>query len=155
MNSKPDSGTDEDRTFWPDARFAANTESGIRWRDPRSGQEQWSRAVGVDTLLDAGAFPSDPAAVTQASRIKIGPHQGNDGWTVTISRDRLDPHNDSDLVKLLGTQTFVESEVFEDRGDAVEWAEESVPEFADANVRDAQEWRENRREERKKEAAEA
>lgn len=140
------SQNDDERDFYPDARYAANTVPGFRWYDDRTGQEQWSRPVGVDTLLDAGATIEDPAAVTIATRVKIGPNKARGGWSVGISRERLDAvRKDGGVVRLVGTRTYAEARAFDDREDGVAWAESEVDAYADAEVKSAVEWSENRR----------
>lgn len=137
---------DSERDFYPDARYAANSIPGVRWHDERTGQEQWSRPVGVDTLLDAGATIEDPAAVTIATRVKIGPNKANGGWSVGISRERLDvAHEESGVVRLVGTRTYAETRAFDDREDGVAWAKSEADAYADAEVKDAVAWREARR----------
>lgn len=136
----------EGRELAPAARYAATETPGVRWHDTVTGQEQFAAAVGVDDLLDAGADPSDAEDETRLiQRIKISPNARTGGWSVRVSRIRLDPHIKGGAVKFLGTQTYARTETFEDREAAVEHAAEQSDAFADADVRDAAAWYRNRR----------
>lgn len=146
----------DDRDFRPAARYAANDQPGIRWCDERTGQEQFSRPVGVDTLLDRGASIQEPDAVKLPHRAKIGPNMRTGGWSASLARTQLDPHERDGAVDFLGTKQYVRTRAFDDREEAVEWISGEFNAFASADVRDAAEWYEERKAEREeKEAIEA
>lgn len=132
----------EDRHFRPDARYAANDAPGVRWHDERTGQEHWSRPVGVDTLLDAGADYSEsitaPDAVRIISRVEIGPYQPPSGrWKAEVTWTWLDVRGGgSAVVRFLTTQAAVESHVADSRAEAVDWAEGRCAGFEEAETRD-------------------
>lgn len=131
--------SDTDRTFAPDARYGASDHSGTRVHDTGTGQEHWSRPVGVDTLLDAGAEFEDPSTCRLASHVEITPYQPPSGrWAAKISRGQLDPQeSEQGAVRFVSVSTAVETQVFDDREAAVEWVEESVQAFADADTMEA------------------
>lgn len=141
------SDDDSDRMWAPTARYAClRNAPGIRWYDPRTEQEHLRNPVGVDDLLEEGASLSEPERFRLPDHVKIRPFQPPEPkWQVEIQYARLRVQADEErTVDFVTTTTAAASEVFEDREDAVAHACEAVDAFAEADVRDALEWREQR-----------
>lgn len=138
--------SESERHFAPNARYAASNNPGIRWFDPETEQEHFSRPIGVNDLLDAGASLNNPDGIKLVSRVEINPYQPpSERWQVEVVKTRLDVRKKNGHVDFVTTQSFVKTEVFDDRDDAVVWAEEGVEAFRTAEQQDAIEWREARR----------
>ncbi|KOX92702.1 hypothetical protein [Halorubrum tropicale] len=128
----------DDRYFAPDARYGANSTPGVRWHDPRTGQEDFAREVSVEDLRDAGATVEDPDAVKLPARAYVGPYQPPEPeWIAEVSYARLDPKWDDDELVGVYTRRACESEVFDDRDDAVAFIAERIDGYDDAERRDA------------------
>jgi hypothetical protein len=130
----------DDRYFAPDARYGANSTPGVRWHDPRTGQEDYAREVDVDDLRDAGTTPEAPDAAKLPARAYVGPYQPPEPeWIAEVSYARLDPQwDDGELVGVY-TRRACASEVFDDREDAIAFIEDRVDGYADAPQKDARE----------------
>lgn len=130
----------DDRYFAPDARYGANSVPGVRWQDPRTGQEDFAREVDVDDLCEAGATPENPDGVKLPARAYVGPYQPPEPrWIAEVSYARLDPHWDDGELAGVYTRRACESGVFDDREDAITFIEERVDGYADAPQKDARE----------------
>jgi hypothetical protein len=130
----------DQRHFAADARYGANSVPGVRWHDPRTGQEDFAREVSVEDLRDAGATVEAPDATKLPARAYVGPYQPPEPrWLAEVSYARLDPRwDDGELVGVY-TRRAVESAVFDEREDAIAFVEERVDGYADAPQKDARE----------------
>ncbi|MWG36536.1 hypothetical protein [Halomarina oriensis] len=123
-------------------RRAAKQESGIRWYDPETDHEHFSRPVGVTDLLDAGADPDAPEETRLVDHVAIEPYRGPGGdWRGKVKRTSLRVLRDGERITMLATKQAVTSEVFDDREDAVAYCEGEAPVYADADLRDVTEER--------------
>lgn len=131
------------RHFAPHARYAANNDKGVRWHDPETGQEHLSLPVTRERFADAGATLTELADGPIVDRVEIGPYQPPEPeWLVEIDYAELRARESSEgRLRIITTENAVESRTFEDRKDAVEFAESRVAAFEDAERRDAREKR--------------
>ena len=127
-----------DRERFPDARYRALDNPGTRIRDERTGQEVLNRVVGVEDLVDERVSVDELADSDRrvVEYVEISPNNGpGEDWVAKISSARLDVRTgEHDEIRLISTANAVQSGSFDDRDDAVAWAERAAGAFEAAPI---------------------
>lgn len=125
-----------ERHFAPDARYAAAETPGVRWYDERTGQERMVLPVTLERFVEAGATLSDLSGGRIVGKVAIGPYQPPEpDWQAEIVYEVLEARPDPEDFNIIATRTLVSTEVFDEREDAVSYAEKEVEAFATAERR--------------------
>lgn len=143
-NDRPTTGVEiEGRTHYAHVRYAATEQAGVIWFDPRDGQEYL--ALDVDTSLDA--LELDEKVLTSVRlhghRNRCGVVDPSEKWVLERNyafKEEFQPVNDVDeMDEHVGHSC--DTEIYEDQEAARDAAAELVDAYADAEWRDAVEYR--------------